>query len=103
MAGPGPSIEPPRASTPLTVSYGRIVSTSHTTLPSVVEYARIWPSTEPENAMPGNADTAADCAGLHRMRAPQSDGGANHVFSPVSSLSAYIPPPRLLSASVNCE
>ena len=33
----GPSSEPPRAATPFTVSYGRSVSTSHSTLPSIVE------------------------------------------------------------------
>ena len=72
-------------------------------MPSVVEYARMWPSTDPENAMPGNPDTAADCAGLQRRRVPQSNGGVNHTFSPVWRFNAYMPPPRLLSASVNEE
>ncbi len=31
----------------------------------------MWPSTDPENATPGNALTAADCAGLQRARSPQ--------------------------------
>jgi hypothetical protein len=34
--------------------------------PSFVEYARMWPSTDPEKATPGIALTAADWAGLHR-------------------------------------
>src|SRR5215831_67471 len=63
----------------------------------------MWPSTDPENAMPGNADTAADCAGLQRSRVPQSNGGVYQTFSPVCRFSAYIPPPRLVSASVNVE
>ena len=37
MAGPGPSSDPPRPSTPFTVSYVRMVSTSHRIRPSVTE------------------------------------------------------------------
>src|SRR5690348_8870651 len=101
MAGPGPSIDPPRASTPFTVLYSRTVSKSQMTLPSVVEYARRCPSTDPENAAPGIALTAADCAGLQRLRSPQENGGVYQTFSPVLSFSAYMPPPWLGSASVS--
>ena len=37
MAGPGPSMDPPRAGTLLTVSYGRMVSKSHRIAPSAAE------------------------------------------------------------------
>src|SRR4029450_7094914 len=78
-----------------------IVFTSQTILPSVVEYARMWPSTEPENATPGSALTAADWAGLHRGLSPHPTGGGYHPPPPVSSRRAKTPPPRFGSASVN--
>ncbi len=61
----------------------------------------MWPSTEPEKAMPGSALTAADWAGLHRFLSPHPAGGVYQTFSPSSNLSANIPPPRFGSASVN--
>ena len=60
----------------------------------------MWPSTEPENATPGIALTAADCAGLQRGRVPQPGGGVDHSISPSSRRSANMPPPRFGSASV---
>src|SRR5881628_1721082 len=57
------------------------------------------PSTEPENATPGIALTAADCAGLQRLRSPQSAGGVYQTRSPLSSRSANMPPPALGSGS----
>src|SRR4029079_5465677 len=55
---------------------------------------------EPENAISGIALTAADCAGLHRRRSPQEDGGLYHTRWPPERRSANMPPPRLGSASV---
>ena len=52
------------------------------------------PSTDPENATPGIALTAADCAGLQRSRPLHAaGGGVYHTRWPVSSRSANIPPP----------
>src|SRR5262249_11076608 len=99
IAGPGPSSEPPRAETPFTVSYERTVSKSQTILPSAAAYARRCPSSEPENAIPGMALTAADCAGLHRGREPQSPGGVSQTRSPLSRRKANMPPPLLGSTS----
>src|SRR5213594_626269 len=81
---PGPFNEPPVALTPLTVWYSRTVSKSHTILPSSEEYARRWPSSEPEKTTPGIAVTACDCAGLHPgfALAAQTIGGENQTFSP---------------------
>src|SRR5688572_7685093 len=100
MTGPGPSIEPPLPGTPFTVWYSRMVSKSQMIDPFAVEYARMWPSTEPENATPGSAETAADCAGLHRVRVPHPGGGVYHTRSPSLSRSANMPPPCVGSASV---
>src|SRR5215471_6880893 len=99
IAGPGPFKEPPRAETLFTVSYGLTVSKSHTTLPSIIEYPRRCPSTEPEKATPGIALTAADWAGLHLFRSPQSAGGVYQTRSPLSRRSANIPPPAFGSGS----
>src|SRR5262249_47423886 len=99
MAGPGPSNDPPRPETPFTVSYERTVSTSQTIFPSAAEYARRWPSTEPENAIPGIALTAADCAGLHLGRSPHSGGGVYQALSPFSRRRANMPPPAFGSTS----
>src|SRR6516164_1150339 len=99
IAGPGPSREPPRAATPLTVSYERTVSKSHRIFPSPEPYARRCPSSDPENATPGMALTAADCAGLQRGLDPQSAGGVYQTRSPLSRRSANIPPPCFGSTS----
>src|SRR5580765_4587838 len=98
IAGPGPSKDPPRAGTSLTVLYGPTLSKSQITFPSAVEYARRCPSTDPENTTPGMELTAADCAGLQRLRSPQPAGGVYQARSPLSSLNANIPPPCLGSA-----
>ena len=58
------------------------------------------PSTDPENATPGIALTAADCAGLQRCRVPHPGGGVYQTRSPSSSRSANMPPPCFGSASV---
>src|SRR6187455_4170 len=100
ITGPGPSIEPPRPGTPFTVVNSRMVSKSQSTFPSVVEYARMWPSTDPENATPGTALTAADCAGLQRGRDPHGAGGVYQARLPSASRRANIPPPSFGSASV---
>src|SRR6185436_6832433 len=84
--------------TPLTASYSRAVSTSHSALPSAVEKARRCPSTEPEKTTPGIAVTAADCAGLQRARVPHDAGGVYHTRWPVCRLNANRPPPVLGSA-----
>ena len=51
------------------------------------------PSTDPENATPGIALIAADCAGLHRGRFPQPGGGVVQTIRPSSRRSANMPPP----------
>src|SRR6185503_3254109 len=76
------------------------VSTSHNTAPVAAAYARRCPSTDPENATPGIALTAADCAGLQRGLSPQGGGGVYQMRSPVSTRSANMPPPRRGSAAV---
>src|SRR5215472_15281647 len=68
-------------------------------LPSAVEYARRWPSSELENTTPGMAVTAADCAGLHGRRVPQPGGGVCQMRSPLSTRSAKRPPPFVGSTS----
>src|SRR5262249_24335149 len=96
MAGPAPSIEPPRAGLPLTVSNSRAVSTSQTTSPVTAEYAPRCPSTEPENTTPGIAVTAADCAGEHSVRAAaHGEGFALQTILPVFKSRACSPPPWL--------
>src|SRR5260221_6731201 len=67
------------------------------TFPSVVEYARKWPSFEPENTAPGIAETACDCAGLHGVRLPQEAGAVIHLRSPLSARDADMSPPRCWS------
>src|SRR6185436_16581315 len=79
--------------TPLTASYSRAVSTSHSALPSAVEKARRCPSTEPEKTTPGIAVTAADCAGLQPGLALQAGGAAYQLRVPSSTRSAVRPPP----------
>ncbi len=76
-----PSSEPPLPGTPLTVSYVRRVSKSHTSLPSPAANARMWPSIEPENTAPGIAVTEPGCAGVQPARAGvQGAPAANHTF-----------------------
>jgi len=58
------------------------------------------PSTEPENATPGIAVTAADCAGLQRGRVPHPAGGVYQTRWPSLRRSANMPPPCFGSASV---
>src|SRR5262249_48153248 len=91
--GPGPSIEPPLAGTPLTVSYFCTVSTSQTIAPLSLLYARRWPSSPPDRTMPGMAVTAADWAGLHPGLSPQPGCGALQTISPFAGLIAKSPPP----------
>src|SRR5260221_8711885 len=95
IAGPAASSEPPFAGTLFTVSYSRTVLKSQTTLPSFVEYARRWPSTEPENTTPGITDPGADCAPVQPRPVLQSTLGPGvcQICSPVSSFSANSPPP----------
>ena len=42
----------------------------------------MWPSSEPENATPGMALTAPDCAGLQRGRESHGTGGVCHTRAP---------------------
>src|SRR3954471_3342203 len=93
ITGPGPSIDPPLPGTPLTVGYSRMVSKSQRTLPSAAEYARMWPSTDPENTTPGTPVTAADCAGAHRGREPHGVGAVYQARLPSARRRAKIPPP----------
>ena len=63
-------------------------------LPSVVEYARRCPSTDPENTTPGITDAGADCAPVQPRPVLHSSFGAGvcQICSPVPSLSAKRPP-----------
>src|SRR4029077_5784430 len=93
--GAGPLMEPPFARTPLTVVNSRFVSKSHSTEPSFAEYARIPPSSEPENTTPGITVMAADCAALQpRPGLPHAGGGAGvyQTRSPVAKSTACRPP-----------
>src|SRR4029453_19332878 len=93
--GLGPPLEPPLAFTPLTVSKGRFVSNSQRTEPSLVEYARMPPSAEPEKTTPGISVNAADCDVLHWDAPAQSGGsfgGVDQTPSAVSSRTACKPP-----------
>src|SRR5262245_59575690 len=98
MATPPTSIDPPFAFTPLTVSKSRAVSNCHSTAPSVVEYARKCPSTDPENTMPGATETGEDWAGLQLGRSPHTGGAADHAFEPSEGLIATSPPPTVESS-----
>src|SRR5579862_5879665 len=89
--GPGPFRPPPFAETPLTVVNTRAVSNSQTTWPSVLEYARITPSTVPEKTAPGTTVTAADWAGMHR-RSGAHVGLTLHTSAPSARLTAEMPP-----------
>src|SRR5688500_583534 len=86
---------PPCAFTPFTVWYSRAVSTSHSSLPSVVEYARRCPSNPPAKMAPGTAVTAAESAGLQRGLPGRAHGtgGAYHALAPSAIRSAVRPPP----------
>src|SRR6185503_13838792 len=92
--GPAESIDPPFAVTWFTVSNSRTVLKSQMMLPSVVEYARMWPSTDPENTTPGITETGADCAPVQPRPLLHSSFGAGvlQIFSPVASFSAKRPP-----------
>ena len=88
------SSEPPFAATPFVVTKGFAVSKSHSTPPLAVEYARRWPSTEPDKTYSGVAVTAPDCAGLQLLRLAHAlEGGALHRNAPVATASACNPPP----------
>src|SRR5262245_3239077 len=92
-------MEPPRAATPFTVVKSLAVSTSQITLPSTVEYARKWPSTEPEKTAPGTAAAGAESAGLHDVPGvpagllPHALPFAVQATFPSAGLIAYRPPP----------
>src|SRR5580700_6469600 len=84
---------PPLAFTPFTVTKSRAVSYSQSTFPSSVEWARRSPPSVPEKTTPGKDVSAADCAGLHPGRGPQSGGGANQTLLPSETFKAVRPPP----------
>src|SRR6266851_10064562 len=62
--------------------------------PSFVEYARTWPSIDPENTTPGMTEMGADCAPLQPRPDVQSRCGCGvcQIFSPVVSFNANRPP-----------
>src|SRR5262249_4680318 len=97
IAGPAASIEPPFAGTWFTVSKSLTVLKSHRILPSTVEYARRWPSTDPEKTTPGITDAGADCAPVQPRPVVHSSlgAGASHTRSPVASFTACSPPASL--------
>src|SRR3954469_516969 len=97
IAGPAASIDPPFPGTLFTVSYSRAVLKSQMMLPSVVEYARRWPSTDPEKTTPGMTDAGADCAPVQPRPVLQSSfgDGVCQICSPVASFSANRPPASL--------
>ena len=64
MTGPGPFNDPPLPGTPFTVSKSRAVLNSHSTCPSVVEWARSMPVVVPANNAPGMTLIAAECASI---------------------------------------
>src|SRR3981189_3314916 len=72
-------------------------------VPSVVEYARMWPSTEPENTTPGITETGADCAPVQPRPVLHSSFGAGvcQICSPVASVSAKGPPASFGAASTS--
>src|SRR4051812_16800498 len=92
--GPGPSIEPPSALTPLTVVKSRFVSNVQRIVPSALAYARMAPSAEPENTTPGIEVSAADWAELQPGPALHTAvcGGAYHARWPVIRFTACKPP-----------
>src|ERR1044072_8771018 len=93
ITGPAPSSEPPVAFTPLIVSNGFAVSTSHSSFPSPAANARRWPSIDPENTTPGIEGAAGGCAGLQPGRGG-SHGvpGTFHTCAPSASRNAVNPP-----------
>src|SRR6185369_12773834 len=93
MAGPPTSIDPPDARTPFAVVYSFAVSKSHNTRPSVVEYARKCPSSDPENTAPGIAALGAESAGLQDGLSPHALGRATQACDPFVSRIANSPPP----------
>src|SRR5260370_3959233 len=99
ITGPGPSNDPPRASTPSTVLNSWTASKSQMIFPSLTEYARRCPSLDPENTTPGITVTAADCAGLHGRRSPHPGDGVFQSTSPVVKPTANKPPPACGSST----
>src|SRR6266481_6479840 len=93
-AAPGPSMDAPLAGSSFSVLNSRLVSNSQMTAPSVVEYARSAPSTEPEKTTPGITVIAADCAALQPRPLPHFGlgGGAYQTRSPVIRSTACNPP-----------
>src|SRR5258707_8336714 len=93
-AGPGPSIDAPLPGTPFSVWNSRFVSYAQTIEPSLVEYARSAPSTDPEKTIPEMTVMAADCAALQPRPAPHVGGGAGvcHARSPSARVTACKPP-----------
>ncbi len=94
-AAPGPSIEPPLALTPFTVSNGRMVSKSHSSLPVLASCARRWPSVEVAKTTPGMLDTAPGWEGLQPAGASlaQGAGATRQSLAPSLTRSAVRPPP----------
>src|SRR5260370_2404413 len=93
IAGPAASSDPPFAGTLFTVSYSRTVLKSQRMLPSFVEYARRWPSTEPDNTAPGITDADADCAPVQPRPLLHSSfrAGVCQISSPGARVRAHGP------------
>src|SRR5258708_40227844 len=93
-AGRGPSIDAPLPGTPFSVWNSRFVSYAQTIEPSLVEYARSAPSTDPEKTIPEMTVMAADCAALQPRPAPHVGGGAGvcHPPSPSATVTPSSPP-----------
>ena len=92
---PGPSRPPPLAFTPLMVGNSLLVSKVQRIAPSLVEYARMPPSSEPENTAPGITVTAAPCEARQVGRFgshSRSCGSTLQASAPVARLTARMPP-----------
>src|SRR5688572_5544481 len=100
--GPGPSMPPPFALTPLTVGNSWFVLNCQMIFPSVDEYARMPPSSEPESTAPGIAVTAAPCDARQVGRVASQSlvcGGTLQTISPVARRRALMPPGVLVRRS----
>src|SRR5215510_6160326 len=92
---PPPSSPPPFAFTPLTVGNSLLLSNVQRIDPSLVEYARMPPSSDPESTAPGITVTAAPCEARHvglLLSHRRSCGPTLHTCSPVASFTARMPP-----------
>src|SRR5215475_9367245 len=93
--GPPPPNDAPFALTPFTVVNSLFASNVQTICPSVDEYARSAPSTDPENTTPGMTVIAADCAPLQFGAGPLHTGagaGVTHARWPLTRFTAWSPP-----------